>query len=456
MLSAIDRHRKITGAVFFALAIGSLYLGVALVKDRVELIISIVLSVNLLVWAVGFLMKGLVTAIRFGMYPLTITLICSIILGACYLFGMTLDSIQKLSGIVGAFVSVILFQVFPIPKMVSEYAQQLLKDGMSQKHELNQNDDYASNYETEYLHNFGDEKLEDEYTSVDYYFELYEEHGNSDDTGLDLIEQYYEYVPKKFQLESLSPIGRIIRIVLGVLILIISLVAMVIGFWNEDSESNLYVYLLLGGVFGLFFGLGIFIAGFLKGFLFPILLIAFGGLLSACYFGAKFAFDVSVLIGISVTMIEVICISIGFTKLIKALAERKPFAPSTEFRLKSELVRTRKIPQLQELIAVFESQPEYAYDFTGSDWYFNRVGFVLIRDNGELFFIMEAASGNFQFIHVQDGLKVSRLDLKMVEEFAIKFVNGTEFIYLTYGAERIKTAKIITKPYIEILPIAEP
>ena len=109
-----------------------------------------------------------------------------------------------------------------------------------------------------------------------------------------------------------------------------------------------------------------------------------------------------------------------------------------------------KMPELYELISVFECEPHFHF-VEDVPWYYNSLYFTLDRGEEVLTVSMEPACGIFDFEHYIGKRLVSHAHLENSKEFKIERIHEKEIIHIDFGeGDGVNSFFVVAKPYISI------
>ena len=111
-----------------------------------------------------------------------------------------------------------------------------------------------------------------------------------------------------------------------------------------------------------------------------------------------------------------------------------------------------KMPELWELIALFESEPKLMFD-NGSEvpWFYNTLLFSLERENSKLNIFISPANCSISFELTVCGSRVLDISLQNVHEIRIQKEKGNEILFIDFADEdNIEEFYIQTRPYLFI------
>ncbi|EYE87192.1 hypothetical protein Q428_14665 [Fervidicella metallireducens AeB] len=108
-----------------------------------------------------------------------------------------------------------------------------------------------------------------------------------------------------------------------------------------------------------------------------------------------------------------------------------------------------KIPELWELISLFESEPKYAYkEDKHIPWFYNTLEFVLTRGNDIVHFIISPAEGIIDFKWYLNKRLLVHLKFESIEELKIEKTSSKEILHIVFSND-IGCEKIL----IELKPV---
>ena len=413
MFSPIHKYKLHAAILSAIIAVIGAITTVLTIKNIILVTALLGIWIVILAAAIGLAVKDVVLAVKYAMYPLILILSTT--------FGFVISKILRLSAGMDRKISFLIGFVFiiivPVPKAVSKLVE-------SKYHKI---DDNIIDKEIEVK-----ESLFYEFDHEDY------------------DEEYLQYVPKSFQIEAQSPFMRKVRIIMGSTITIISIISMIIGWLNEDNPNVFYGTLFLGGLIALFYGVSIIGFGFLLGLLIPLMFCSSMIILYLAYIFLNFIFNKSIVWGIILTILVVVLIIYLYILFLKWCSKHPFLAPSNKYIVKDEVIPKVKMPELYELIDIFECEP-YFSDSADIPWYYKSLGFTLNRGEETLIVSMEPAVGRFDFKHYLGKRLLSHFHLENSMELRIEKIHEKEVIHIIFQEhEDMDSFYIETKPYISI------
>lgn len=110
----------------------------------------------------------------------------------------------------------------------------------------------------------------------------------------------------------------------------------------------------------------------------------------------------------------------------------------------------KEIPELWELIALFEMDPIYVYgEEEGIPWFYNTINFKLKRNNELLDITISPANGIIDIYVSVGNHKIMQVNLENVQGMKIEKLHNKEILYVLFSDDdMIEKFFIETKPQI--------
>lgn len=108
----------------------------------------------------------------------------------------------------------------------------------------------------------------------------------------------------------------------------------------------------------------------------------------------------------------------------------------------------KEVPELWELIALFEMEPVYVYgDEKGIPWFYNTINFKLKRESETLNITISPANGILDIGLLIDDRKIIQISLENVEGMKIEKLHNKEILHILFNNN-----DVMEKFYIETKP----
>lgn len=111
----------------------------------------------------------------------------------------------------------------------------------------------------------------------------------------------------------------------------------------------------------------------------------------------------------------------------------------------------KSIPELWELIALFEMEPVYVYgEEKEIPWFYNTINFKLNRGNETLDITISPANDIIDIQLFANNRKIIQFNLENIKEIKIEKLHNKEILHIIFYDDAIGKFLIETKPQIYV------